>query len=68
MRLSRAGDFADFDASSPLNLSSLGLDDGSGAARSPDARSPDGASLETGRGTTHRDNLADRIWEDARYR
>ena len=63
-----AGDFADFDASSPLNLSSLGLDDGSGAARSPDARSPDGASLEPARGRTYRDDLADRIWEDSRYR
>ena len=51
-----------------MNLSSLGLDDGSGAARSPDARSPDGASLEPARGRTYRDDLADRIWEDSRYR
>lgn len=60
--------FADFDGGySPLASLSL-LDDGASSARSPDARSPDGASLETGRGTTHRDNLADRIWEDSRYR
>ena len=63
-----AGDFADVDASSPSNLSSLGLDDGQEAARSPDARSPDGASLEPARGRTYRDDLADRIWEDSRYR
>ena len=63
-----ADDYADFDAHSPLNLSSLGLDDGYGAARSPDARSPDGASMEPTRGRTYRDDLADRIWEDSRYR
>ena len=63
-----ADDYADFDAHSPLNLSSLGLDDGYGAARSPDARSPDGASMEPARGRTYRDDLADRIWEDSRYR
>ena len=63
-----ADDYADFGAHSPLNLSSLGLDDGYGAARSPDARSPDGASMEPARGRTYRDDLADRIWEDSRYR
>ena len=67
-RAAPADDYADFGAHSPLNLSSLGLDDGYGAARSPDARSPDGASMEPTRGRTYRDDLADRIWEDSRYR